>query len=135
LKAAESAVRAGERAVAPPWPWVFPFDHAKLAGYRALVMVRLKRPAEAVVAFNESLSSAQPGAKQRGVLMTEVATAEAMSGHYDEALYLASNALTVGTTYGSERVLNRVKNFRRAYAGPSSGTLRSFDERLHAILL
>ncbi|MEV4083438.1 transcriptional regulator [Nonomuraea fuscirosea] len=63
LSAAEAAVRAGERAVAPPWPWVFPFDHAKLAGYRALVMVRLKRPAEAVAAFNESLSSAQPGAK------------------------------------------------------------------------
>ena len=135
LRMAESAIRAGERAVAPPWPWVFPFDHAKLAGYRALVMVRLKRPAEAVAAFNESLSSAQPGAKQRGVLMTEVAAAEAMSRRYDEALYLASNALTVGTTYGSERVLHRVKNFRRAYAGPSSDALRSFDERLHATLL
>ncbi|MFG1959824.1 transcriptional regulator [Nonomuraea sp. NPDC049028] len=135
LRAAESAVRAGERAVAPPWPWVFPFDHAKLAGYRALVMVRLKRPAEAVAAFNESLASAQPGAKQRGVLMTEVAAAQAMSGHYDEALYLASNALTVGTTYGSERVLHRVRTFRRAYGGPPSNALRSFDERLHATLL
>ncbi|MFI7151208.1 hypothetical protein ACIBO2_40345 [Nonomuraea sp. NPDC050022] len=131
LRAAESAVRA----VAPPWPWVFPFDHAKPAGYRALVMVRLKRPAEAVAAFNESLSSAQPGAKQRGVLMTEVATVEAMSGRYDEALYLASNALTVGTAYGSERVLHRVRTFRRAYGGPPSNALRSFDERLHATLL
>ncbi|MFD2356403.1 hypothetical protein ACFSTC_54715 [Nonomuraea ferruginea] len=135
LSAAEAAVRAGERAVAPPWPWVFPFDPAKLAGYRALVMVRLKRPAEAVAAFNESLSSAQPGAKQRGVLMTEVAAAEAMSERYDEALYLASNALTVATTYGSERVLHRVKKFRRAYAGPSSSALRSFGERLHATLI
>lgn len=135
LSAAEAAVRAGERAVAPPWPWVFPFDQAKLEGYRALVMVRLKRPAEAVAAFNESLSSAQPGAKQRGVLMTEVAAAEAMSGRYDEALYLASNALTVATTYGSERVLHRVKKFRRTYAGPSSSGLRSFDERLHATLI
>lgn len=135
LSAAEGAVRAGKRAVAPPWPWVFPFDQAKLAGYRALVMVRLKRPAEAVAAFNESLSSAQPGAKQRGVLMTEVAAAEAMSGRYDEALYLASNALTVATTYGSERVLHRVKKFRRTYAGPSSSGLRSFDERLHATLI
>ncbi|MGW5156242.1 hypothetical protein ACWEPN_12255 [Nonomuraea wenchangensis] len=114
---------------------MFPFDHAKLAGYRALVMVRLKRPVEAVAAFNESLSSAQPGGKQRGVLMTEVATAEAMSGRHDEALYLASNALTVAMTYGSERVLHRVKNFRRSYAGPSSGALRSFDQRLHATLI
>ncbi|MFG1705576.1 multiprotein-bridging factor 1 family protein [Nonomuraea sp. M3C6] len=135
LQTAESAVRANERAVAPPWPWVFPFDHAKLAGYRALVMVRLERPEEAVAAFNESLSSAQPGAKQRGVLMTEIATAKAMSRHYDEALHLASNALTVGATYGSERVLHRVKTFRRSYGGPMTDTLRSFDERLQATLL
>ncbi|MEU7827967.1 hypothetical protein [Nonomuraea sp. NPDC049129] len=67
--------------------------------------------------------------------MTEVATAQAMSGRYDEALYLASNALTVGTTYGSERVLHRVRTFRRAYGGPPSNALRSFDERLHTTLL
>ena len=109
--------------------------HAKLAAYRALVMVRLKRPADAVASFNESLLSAQPGAKQQGVLMTEVAAAEAMSGRYDEALYLASNALTVAMTYGSERILHRIKTFRRAYGGPPSNALRSFDERLHATLL
>ncbi|MEV4577330.1 helix-turn-helix transcriptional regulator [Nonomuraea jabiensis] len=135
LATAEAAVQASERAAAPPWPWVFPFDGAKLAGYRALVMVRLGRPEEAVAAFNESLSSAQPGVKQRGVLMTEIATAKAMSRHYDEALHLASNALAVGTTYGSERVLHRVKAFRRSYRGPMSDTLRSFDERLQTTLL
>ncbi len=135
LELAWSAVRASERSVAPPWPWVFPFDDAKLAGYRALVMVRLGHPRDAVTAFSEALSSAQPAAKQRGVLMTEIATAKAMSGHYDEAFHLASNALTVGATYGSERVLHHVKRFRRSYGGPVTATIRSFDERLQSTLL
>ncbi|MFD1934289.1 multiprotein-bridging factor 1 family protein [Nonomuraea mangrovi] len=135
LRMAESAVTASERATAPPWPWVFPFDHAKLAGYRALVMVRLDRPEEAVAAFAESLSSAQPAAKQRGVLMTEIATAKALSGHHDEAFHLASNALTVGITYGSERVIHRARRFRRTYNGPKTASVRAFDERLQATLL
>ena len=49
---------------------MFPFDHAKLAGYRALVAVRLIRPADALAAFAESLSAAQPAPKQRAVIMT-----------------------------------------------------------------
>ncbi|GAA2850468.1 hypothetical protein GCM10010517_07930 [Streptosporangium fragile] len=135
LREAESAVLAGERASAPPWPWVFPFDHAKLAGYRALVMVRLGRADEAVAAFAESLSSTQPATKQRGVLMIEIATAKAMSGHYDEAFHLATGALTVGVTYGSERVIQRARRFRRTYGGPVTAGVRAFDDHLRTILL
>lgn len=135
LRQAESAVAASERAAVPPWPWVFPFDHAKLAGYQALVMVRLGRPDEAVAAFAESLSSAQPGAKQRGVLMTEIATAKTMSGQHDEAFHLASNALTVGVTYGSERIIQRARRFRRTYGGPMTAGVRAFDEQLRTTLL
>ena len=47
---------------------MFPFDHAKLAGYRALVAVRLTRPADALAAFTESLSAALPAPKQRAVV-------------------------------------------------------------------
>ncbi|GIH77874.1 helix-turn-helix domain-containing protein [Planobispora longispora] len=135
LKQAESAVVASERTSTPPWPWVFPFDHAKLAGYRALVMVRLGRADEAVTAFAESLSSAQPATKQRGVLMTEIATAKALSGHYDEAFHLISNALTVGVTYSSERIIQRARRFRRTYTGPMTSGVRAFDEQLRATLL
>ncbi|WP_371781503.1 helix-turn-helix domain-containing protein [Streptosporangium subroseum] len=135
LRDAESAVLASERASTPPWPWVFPFDHAKLAGYRALAMVRLGRADEAVAAFAESLSSAQPAVKQRGVLMTEIATAKSMAGHHDEAFHLATNALTLGVTYGSERIIQRARRFRRAYNGPTNATVRTFDERLRATLL
>ncbi|WP_240506112.1 helix-turn-helix domain-containing protein [Thermoactinospora rubra] len=135
LRTAEAAVRASERAAAPPWPWVFPFDQAKLAGYRALVMVRLGRTEEAETAFAESLSSTQPAVKQRGVLMTEMATVKAMAGHPEEAFKLASSALTIGLTYGSERVVHRVRRFRRQYTGPVIAAVREFDERLQATLL
>jgi hypothetical protein len=114
---------------------VFPFDHAKLAGYRALVMVRLGRIEEAEMAFAESFSSAQPVGKPRGVLMTEMATIKAMAGHSEEAFKLADSALTIGLTYGSERVVHRVRRFRRQYTGPMTTTVREFDERLQATLL
>jgi hypothetical protein len=45
----------------------FPFDHAKLAGDRALVAVRLTRPADALAAFTESLSAAQPAPPSSGL--------------------------------------------------------------------
>ncbi|WP_067136759.1 helix-turn-helix domain-containing protein [Microtetraspora malaysiensis] len=135
LQAAEKAVTASEHAASPPWPWVFPFDHAKLAGYRALVMVRLERPEEAVNAFAESLSSTQPAVKQRGVLMTEVATAKSMTGEIDEAFHLAGEALRIGMHHGSDRVIHRVRRFRRKYTGPITSGVRAFDDRLRATLL
>ncbi|MEU8109987.1 helix-turn-helix transcriptional regulator [Nonomuraea muscovyensis] len=135
LRVAEAAVTRGERAVTPPWPWVFPFDHAKLAGYRAVVSVRLGRAGEAERAFSESLAASSPAAKQHGVLMTEMATAKAMAGRHDEAFDLAADALSLGVAYGSDRVIQRARTFRRAYAGPVTATVRTFDERLHATML
>ena len=49
-----------------PWPWVFSFDYPKLAGYRALVAVRLGRPAEALAAFSESQPARQSRAETAG---------------------------------------------------------------------
>jgi transcriptional regulator with XRE-family HTH domain len=135
LRAAESAVSDSQRASTPPWPWVFPFDQAKLAGYRALVSVRLGRAREAESAFSESLAGARPAAKQRGVMLTEMAAAKALAGQHDEAFHLATNALGVGVSYGSERVIQHARRFRRAYAGPMTATVRTFDERLHATSL
>ncbi|WP_101782812.1 helix-turn-helix domain-containing protein [Nonomuraea indica] len=135
LRVADVAVTRGERAATPPWPWVFPFDHAKLAGYRAVVSVRLGRAAEAESAFSESLAASPPAAKQHGVLMTEMAAAKAMNGRHDEAFDLAADALRLGVAYGSDRVIQRARRFRRAYAGPITVTVRTFDERLHATTL
>jgi hypothetical protein len=121
---------------------VFPFDHAKLAGYRALVAVRLARPADALAAFTESLSAGQPAPKQRAVVMLEVATAARQDGvgrhdsdRIDEAFRLACEALAMGVTYSSERVIERARRFRRGYSGPATSYVREFDGQLSSALL
>jgi hypothetical protein len=126
---------------APPWPWLFAFDDGKLAGYRALACVWLDRPGQALAAFAQSLSAVQPAPKQRAVIMLEVATAarqEAAAARdiarVDEAFGLAGEALAAGQRYGSERVIERSRQFRRAYTGPVTGRVRDFDRQLAALL-
>jgi hypothetical protein len=121
---------------------MFPFDHAKLAGYRALVCVRLGRPGDALAAFAESLAGTRPAApKQRAMVMLEVATAGRQEGmnhrdmaQVDEAFRLAAEAATAGARYNSERVIERSRQFRRSYAGPVTAQVRDFDQRLRATL-
>jgi transcriptional regulator with XRE-family HTH domain len=141
LGMAERAIDA-DRASMPPWPWVFPFDDAKLAGYRALVAVRLRQPSHALTAFAESLTSAQPAPKQRAALMLEVATAVRQGGELehdaaqvDEAFRLGNDALKIGTKYGSERVIQRARRFRREYQGPRTTKVREFDRHLRSTLI
>jgi len=141
LGRAEKIIEQDRRSEPPPWPWVFPFDHAKLAGYRALVAVRLTRPADALAAFAESLSAAQPAPKQRAVVMLEVATAARQDGtarrdndRVDEAFRLACEALGVGLTYSSERVIERARRFRRQYSGPPTSYVREFDDQFRTVL-
>jgi hypothetical protein len=65
LTRAAKAIEQDRQPEPPPWPpWVLPFDHAKLT-----------RPADALAAFTESLSAAQPASKQQAVVMLAVATA------------------------------------------------------------
>jgi transcriptional regulator with XRE-family HTH domain len=135
------AIDNGDMSVPPPWPWVFPFGHAKLAGYRALVAVRLNQPAEALAAFAESLPVTQPAPKQRAIVMLEVATAARQGGtsekdtaKIDEAFRLAREAVTIGVTYSSERVIQRARKFRRAYGGPMTEQVRGFDQQLRSTL-
>jgi transcriptional regulator with XRE-family HTH domain len=142
LTRAAKAIEQDRRSEPPPWPWVFPFDHAKLAGYRALVAVQLTRPADALAAFTESLSAAQPAPKQRAVVMLEVATAACQDGtarrdceRVDEAFRLAGEALAVGVTYSSERVIDRARRFRREYAGPATSYVHELDDQLRTALL
>jgi len=145
--AAEALDRAGEAVarsdawLAPPWPWMFPFDHAKLAGYRALVSVRAGRPADALAAFAESVTAAQPAPKQRAMVMLEVATANRQEGmnqrdtvRIDEAFGLADEALATGRRYNSERIIQRSRQFRRGYAGPPTAKVHAFDQRLRALV-
>src|SRR5262249_53722320 len=116
LLRAGNAIDKGSESVPVPWPWVFSFDQSKLAGYRALVAVRLSRPGEALAAFADSLSATQPAPKQRATIMLEVATAARQDGmrqkdseRIDESFRLASEALGIGIAYSSERVIEKAR--------------------------
>ncbi|WP_028647077.1 helix-turn-helix domain-containing protein [Nocardiopsis sp. CNT312] len=115
----------------PPWPWVFAFDQAKVAGYRALVGVRLRDPYQARAAFGEATAaSSPPSAKQSALLQAELASAHADAGDIDEAFRLLQEALSTGLRYGSERVVGRVRSFRRRYRGPRAVCVDALDARL-----
>jgi transcriptional regulator with XRE-family HTH domain len=140
LGRAEDAIGSPGSQDAPPWPWLFPFDHGKLAGYRALACVRLGRAGQALAAFAQSLNAVQPAPKQHAVIMLEVATAvrqEAATSRdtarADEAFGLAAEALAAGQRYGSERVIERSRQFRQAYSGPVTTRVRDFDRQLAAL--
>jgi len=138
----DQAIKRAERAISrvnpnepPPWPWVFPFDHSKMTGYRALAAVRLGRTDDARTAFAESLPVSTTAPKQRAVLTLELAEVHTQAGTVDEGFQLATTALNVGKTYASERVIQRARRFRRRYTGPASVHVRDFDDRLRATLL
>ncbi|MFI6576305.1 multiprotein-bridging factor 1 family protein [Nocardiopsis sp. NPDC050513] len=118
----------------PPWPWVFAFDEAKVAGYRALVGVRLRQPRDARAAFDEAFGAASPSVKQSAVLQVELACAHAEAGDVDEAFRLAQEALTTGIRFGSERVIGRVRSFRRRYRGPRARCVDALDDRLTSLM-
>ncbi|WP_017586914.1 helix-turn-helix domain-containing protein [Nocardiopsis ganjiahuensis] len=138
--AAARAIRRAEREVArpdnaqPPWPWVFAFDQAKVAGYRALVGVRLRSPHDARAAFAEAVAPAPRNVKQSALLKVELASAHAEAGDVDEAFRLAQEALTTGVRFDSERVVGRVRSFRRRYRGPRAHCVEDLDNRLSSIV-
>ncbi|WP_191272640.1 helix-turn-helix domain-containing protein [Nocardiopsis terrae] len=137
---AARAIRHAEREVAspdnaqPPWPWVFAFDEAKVAGYRALVGVRLRSPHEARAAFAEAVAPSPRNVKQSALLKVELASAHAEAGDVDEAFRLAREALATGVRFGSERVVGRVRSFRRRYRGPGALCVEDLDNRLSSLV-
>lgn len=138
-RAAARAIGRAEREVGrssnadPPWPWVFAFDEAKLAGCRALVGVRLRLPDDALQAFAEAVTPRSPGAKQAALLQVELASTHADSGDADEAFRLAEEALETGRYFGSERIIARVRSFRRRYRGPRAPFVDELDQRLSSL--
>ncbi|NKY99284.1 helix-turn-helix domain-containing protein [Nocardiopsis alborubida] len=138
--AAARALGRAEREVArsantdPPWPWVFAFDETKVAGYRARVGVRLRQPNDARRAFAEAFAPNSANPKQSAVLQVELASAHAEAGDVDEAFRLVHEALTTGVRYESERVIGRVRAFRRQHSGTRARCVADLDDRLLSLV-
>ena len=116
----------------PVWPWVFQFDAAKIASYRAVAASRLGLPKMAAEAFSTANGSVR-SPKQAAVVAVEHARATASGGHLDQACALALAAYDVGCQYDSERVRQAVHDFR-ASLGPRAPrrVTAELDERLHS---
>lgn len=115
---------------APPWPWVFPFGPTKVTGCRALAATSLAQTGEARRAFTELFGESAPTTKQRAVLLVDWARVHVAAGEIDQAFGLAGDALRAAQDLQSDRVLARVREFRRSYTGPTARSVRNFDERV-----
>ncbi len=115
----------------PVWPWLFRFDLPKLAGFRATAEAKLGRW-EAAEASLTVAAKAQRSDKQQAVSDVERARALAARRHVERACAVAVSALDTGVTYGSERVVRAVADFRSSL-GPVGRASAELDERLHSV--
>jgi hypothetical protein len=107
LKRAETAVA---KAHDPVWPWLFPFDAVKLAGYVGACATRLKLPRTALPALQEALDGLGPArTKQRALVLADLAANQRAVGDDDQARELAAEAHAIGVERSSPKVLRRVR--------------------------
>jgi hypothetical protein len=106
-KRAETAVAAGHE---PMWPWLFPFDAVKLAGYVGACATRLRLPRTALPALTEALDGLGPArTKQRALVLADLAVNHRALGDDDQARELAAEAHAIGVERASAKVLQRVR--------------------------
>jgi tetratricopeptide (TPR) repeat protein len=104
---AETAVAAGHD---PMWPWLFPFDAGKLAGYVGACATRLGLPRTALPALTEALNGLGPArTKQRALVLADLAVNHRALGDDDQARELAAEAHAIGVERASAKVLQRVR--------------------------
>lgn len=126
LRRAESLVarQVGE----PQWPWVFPFSAAKAARYRASALGHLgdlRAARAAYAAAGPALTTAKP----RALAQVEHAKVLANTGDVAGGCSLATEALAIGRAYGSERITNRVREFRSSIPAHTAES-RQLDDAL-----
>ncbi|WP_233606011.1 hypothetical protein [Micromonospora sp. Llam0] len=115
----------------PIWPWIFRFDHQKIASFRAQVASKLDQPRAA----SQALCTAANGPAQspKAKALSDVLRAEilAKSGHLERACSIACQAFGAGKNYESEKVLQSVARFRKTLGGRAGKLTLNLDERLY----
>jgi tetratricopeptide (TPR) repeat protein len=115
----------------PQWPWVFAFDAPKAARYQATALGQLGDLRSARSAY-ETAAPALAAPKPRALAQIEHAQVLANAGLVDDACRLAMQALTVAHTYGSERIITRVREFRASLRSRTTAA-RELDDALAAL--
>lgn len=118
----------------PPWPWVLPFTPDKVAACRVTCGARLGLPDWVLSEDVEALTTGH--AKQRALLILDIAAGHLASGRIEAAFALASRALDTGLQYRSGRIVERSRAMRRSLTTTSPPkVVRDFDERLYGVYL
>ncbi|MER6330519.1 helix-turn-helix transcriptional regulator [Streptomyces sp. NPDC001034] len=118
----------------PPWPWVFSFTPDKVAACRVTCGARLGLPDWVREENVEALTSGH--AKQRALLMLDIAAGHLAGGRVEAAFALATRALEAGLRYRSGRIVEGARGLRRSLTTSSPPkVVRDFDERLHGVYL
>lgn len=130
LDQAERRLDESEEAPDMAWPWVFPFNRAKIASYRAITAVRLGKPNLAHAAFAAGAASSQ-SPKQRAAALVDHARTFLVDRQIAEAATLALRALELGERFGSERVRRKITGLRRQIGQANCTEVRALDDRLN----
>jgi transcriptional regulator with XRE-family HTH domain len=118
----------------PPWPWVFGFTPQKVAAHRVTCGAWLGLPGWVLGEDVEALATGR--AKQRALLLLDIAAGHLSAGRVEGSFSLASRALEVGVQYRSGRIVERARAVRRSLSlSCPPRVVRDFDERLHGIYL
>jgi hypothetical protein len=110
LAACKRAETAGAADHEPMWPWLFPFNSVKLAGYVGACATRLRLPRTALPALTEALDGPGPArTKQRALVLADLAANHRALGDHDQARELVAEASAIGIERSSAKVLRRVR--------------------------
>jgi transcriptional regulator with XRE-family HTH domain len=122
---------------APPWPWVFTFNEAKVAACRLTCGARLGLPTWVFGAHTDgAAATSSVHTKQRALLQLDLAAGHMAAGRLEAGYVLATQAVETGLRYRSGRVIERARIFRRAYTSSTPPKIvRDFDERLHGVYM
>ncbi|MFJ3876859.1 hypothetical protein ACIPW5_05315 [Streptomyces sp. NPDC090077] len=105
-----------------------------MAAARVTCGARLGLPTWVLEADTEALATGH--AKQRALLILDIAAGHLATGRVEAAFAFAGRALDTGLQYRSGRIVDRARAVRRAYRTSSAPkVVREFDERLHDVYL
>ncbi|UKY54939.1 hypothetical protein [Streptomyces inhibens] len=106
----------------------------KAAACRVTCGARLGLPEWVLGDGTEALATGH--AKQRALLVLDIAAGHLAGGQIEAAFALAGRALETGLQYRSGRIVERVRAVRRSLtSGAPPRVVRDLDERLHGVCL
>jgi hypothetical protein len=117
----------------PTWPWVFTFDHRRIAAQRVVCAARLGQPDRVLPAL-PSFADSSTGHRRQGALFAlDVAEVWIHAGDPNRGYDLATDAIGTAAAYRSGRVLDRASTLIRHNASRiPEAQLRALDRQVRS---